>query len=221
MKNKFASLVCMTMESLEKQSKTVKDLIVLLKGCDTLDRGSNRLIKHLKKLIKVGDIKDAFLVLFDYWSYFDYELLSTIINTWCKDLKPDLDNYISDFVNYCELRVCEVPSDSCGRELPKLDSKKRLYIKIDSTFLHDMQRIKLKDIKNLQSSLSELLCTSLFLLNVEDGCIKLTFHCLHELDVLFPVSSKQGEDLQRLGVTMIYSEGHQLYPVTGTFLIHA
>ncbi len=217
MKNKFASLVCMTMESLEKQSKTVKDLIVLLKGCDTLDRGSNRLIKHLKKLIKVGDIKDAFLVLFDYWSYFDYELLSTIINTWCKDLKPDLDVYISAFVNYCELRVCEVPSDSYGR---KLDLKKRLRIKVDRTFGDEISRINLKDIKNLQSSLSELLCTSLFLRNVKKGCIKLTFHCLHEFDVLFPVSSKQGEDLQRLGVTMIYSEDHQLYPITGTFLIH-
>ncbi len=220
MKNKFASLVGMAMEGLENNSKTVKDLIVLLEGCDTSERGDNTLIKDLEKLIKEGDIKDAFRILHKYWSYFDYELLSTIINTWCKDLKPDLDNYISDFVNYCELRVCEVPSDSCGRELPKLDSKKRLYVKIDSTFLHEMQRIKLQDIKNLQSSLSELLCTSLFLLNVEDGCIKLTFHCLHEIDVLFPVSSKQGEDLQRLGVTMIYSENHHLYPIAERGILH-
>ena len=186
-----------------------------------MDRGDNRLIKDLEELEKLEElnkkgrlVKKAFRVLNKYWSYFDYELLSTIINTWCKDLKPDLETYISAFVNYCELRVCELPSDSCERELPKLDSKVRLYIKIDSTFLNDMQRIKLKDIKDLQSSLSELLCTSLFLLNVEDGCIKLTFHCLHELDALFPVSSKQGEDLQSLGVTMIYSENHHLYPIT-------
>ncbi len=125
MKYKFASLVGKTMEGLEKNYRTVKDLIVVLEECDTLDRGDNRLIKNLEELIKEGDIKDAFRVLHKYWSYFDYELLSTIINTWCDDLIPRLDEYISAFVNYCELRVCEVPSDSCGRELPKLHGSKK------------------------------------------------------------------------------------------------
>ncbi len=70
MKNEFASLVGKTMEGLENNSKTVEDLIVLLEGCDTLDRGSNSMIKELEELEKLEEldrkgkiIKKAFRVL--------------------------------------------------------------------------------------------------------------------------------------------------------------
>ncbi len=44
-----------------------------------------------------------------------------------------------------------------------------------------------------------------------ENCIILTFYSLHELDVLFPLSSKQEEELQEIGVVRIYSEEQEYY----------
>ncbi len=61
------------------------------------------------------------------------------------------------------------------------------------------------DLKYLTGTLGKILDTDLHILKIRDSII-LTFHCLHELDVLFPLSSKQVNQLQEIGVRRIYSE---------------
>ncbi len=62
------------------------------------------------------------------------------------------------------------------------------------------------DLKYIDDNLGNILETELSILNIEEGSIILIFHCLHELDVLFPLSNKQEEELQEIGVVRIYSE---------------
>ena len=69
----------------------------------------------------------------------------------------------------------------------------------------------MKDQKNLGDTLGDILNTDLRILNITEGSIILTFHCLHELDKLFPLSSKQEKNLREIGVVRIYSEEQEYY----------
>ncbi len=65
------------------------------------------------------------------------------------------------------------------------------------------------NLKGLTNTLGKILDTDLRILKTDGNSIILTFHCLHELDVLFPLSNKQEEELQEIGVRRIYSEEKQ------------
>ena len=69
----------------------------------------------------------------------------------------------------------------------------------------------MEDLKDIVDKLDEILDTNLCILKIEDGSIILTFHCLHELDTIFPLSSKQEEELQKIGVRRIYSDKQEYY----------
>ncbi len=69
----------------------------------------------------------------------------------------------------------------------------------------------MEDLKDIVDNLEKILKTNLCILEIKDGSIILTFHCLHELDVLFPLSNKQEEELQDIGVVRIYSEEQEYY----------
>ena len=167
--------------------------------------------KLSNKLKKVTVISEAFEVLYDFWSFFDYKILGAIITSFCFDLKPDLDEYVLKFKEYCNRRVCEVPDDSYSTKLSKSEQKKKLHIQIDQTFIKEVERLKMVDLKDLTDILGKILDTDLRILKIRNGSIVLTFHCLHELDVLFPLSSKQEEELQEIGVVRIYSEEQEYY----------
>ena len=124
MKDKFAILVSKTMQHLKSQNTTIEDLIILFDGCGTIN-GGNRLITELKEENK-NDIYRAFEILRNYWSFFDYELVSTIVNAMCHELKPDLREYISAVKEYCKRRLCEGPAGSYDRKRSDKDAIKNL-----------------------------------------------------------------------------------------------
>ena len=129
-------------------------------------------------------------------------------------MNPNFDTYVSSLKKYCRRKVCEVPDDSYPKEMSESEQKKTLYIQIDQNFI---ERMKMEDLKDIADNLGKILETDLCILKIKDagdGSIILIFHCLHELDVLFPLSSKQEEELQEIGVVEIYSEKQQSSPCT-------
>ncbi len=207
MKRKFAILVCRTMDRLKGKGKSVGDLSVLLATLN--ERDGNRITKRLRKIV---DMNEAFLALNKFWSFFECDILSSIIVSVCSELKTELEDYISSLKEYCKRRICEVPSDTCiNREISKSKEKKKLYIKIYKIFTTEMKKIKMKDLKDLENALENVLGTKLWILKIEEGCILFTFQCLHEFDELFPLSSEQEEKMRQMGVTRINSEEEELF----------
>ncbi len=206
MMERFAILIAKTLSSLRKHEVSIGELKALLKNLN--GHKKNKLTSKLKK---VTVISKAFDVLYNFWSFFDYKILGAIITSFCFDLKPDFDEYVLNFKEYCNRRVCEVPDDSYSTKLSKSEEKKKLHIQIDQNFVDEIKKLKMKDLKDLSDILEDILNTDLRILEIKDGSIILIFHCLHDFDVLFPLSRRQEEKLQEIGVMRIYTEEQDYY----------
>ena len=189
-RQEFACLVHSTLQSLKSQNTTLEELKVAVKtylpqsGVHTLFSGT----KSLNEMF----LDD----LFEYWSFFDYELLAFIIKNQCKELQADLNEYIKVFKEYCKRKVSEVPTDfnsKTGRRFLY-----NLVVKIKEEFDH----ITMEQVKEVECQLRNITCLDLSLSRVGDGCIELTFISLSgEL----PLSAHDKEELYEMGVLKLYS----------------
>lgn len=200
---KFAVLVTRTEQDLIHQKITVESLMLLINGLyHSFESDCNNLIKKLSKLENTK-ITTAFFILSDHWSFFEYELLKSIIESFSPDLMADLNLYVTDLKLFCERRLCEVPIDALERRrlLPK-----DVLIKLDEVFI-----VPLKNIKEVTLKLSEILHTSLHLVGFKEGCIELAFICMHELDKIFPLSDQQTQKLSQTQVLKICNDKELVY----------
>ncbi len=155
--------------------------------------------KAYKAVEEISDLDELILKLSDYWSFFDYEILTFIINKCqCTNIAADLRNYEDRFKSYCQRRLCEVPK---GTIKIKAKDRHRFYLKCDENFSYN--KSKLWDIKILSDKLSKLLDTKLVLRHIKKGCLELTFTALS--DVHFPLSGQQKEELKEIGIVRMYS----------------
>ncbi len=144
MKGRFAVLVAKTLSSLRKHEISIGELKALLKNLNGP--------KVTNDLEKVTDISEAFDVVYDFWSFFDYKILGFIISSFCSDLNTDFEEYESKFEEYCVRRVCEEPDDSYS-------SESKYCFQIDETFMNEVERLNLKipDILYLTDNLKGIL----------------------------------------------------------------
>ena len=185
MKREFTVLVGTTLDKLIGKGTTVKTLRATLTNLNGRDGN-----KITEKLIGMTDINDAFMVFSKFWSFLEYDILSIIIESFCRhDLKPQLDEYTSLLNEYRKRRVCEVPKGSGGKES---EEEKFLHIQVNET---EITRMKLEDLKVLRSRLGEILGTSLLSIDIISGSIIISSKCLHEFDVIF---HKQKEELREI-----------------------
>ena len=194
MQNEFAILVDRARESLEENNITCSKLKVLVSHSH-----KNTL---LDLITRSGSIMDLFFELRKYWSFFDYEFLSVIIDRYCLELKPDLKDYVSSFKEYCKRRICEVPANVFSK---RTDDEYNLYVKCDYNF----DKNTLDDVKKMELKLSNLLDTDLYLLGVEEGCIKLVFNSLCAIST--PLSNEQVDELKSLGIFRLESNSIVYY----------
>ncbi len=203
MKEDFTGLVGTTLINLIGKDITVETLRATLTNLN--GRNGNKIIEELEGKT---NINDAFMVFSKFWSFFQYDILSSIIKGFCHDLKPELDEYTLSLKRYCQRRVCEVPSGSGGKEP---EEEKIMQIKVDETFNAEITRIDMGNLKVLGSKLGKLLGTSLLIIDIIPGCIIISFKCLHEFDVIFPLCAKQEKELSEVGVTRIYSKEEEYF----------
>jgi hypothetical protein len=159
-KNKFAIIVSRTLALLEKQEKPCEHLKALFK--------LSSYNSYCTLFVDGMSVMDLFDELSDKWSFFDYELLTLIIEGRCPELRDELEQYKSDLKEYCQHRIVEVPAHM---HTAKPTSTNTVTIKYEKEFYD----ITLKDIKLLQARLSWLLKKPLRLLEIEEGCTQLTF----------------------------------------------
>jgi hypothetical protein len=173
---KFASLVATTGLALERCHITAENLKLLL--------GSYS-VKQIAESISSSDtVTEAMtkVSVGNYWSFFNYELLEMVIATYCKstDVNEHLEAYKSDFRVYCTRRLFEIPAILFENSS---DSMLKFYIKTDNNFT-----VSVNDIKNIQLIVSKMLdVRPLYLINVQKGCVNLSFGCFKNFEELFPL----------------------------------
>ncbi len=206
--NKFAVLVSRTLSLLIERKITVERLIVLIELFRSPDSKGSKLIKKLKK---VHELDKAFRILYHYWSFFDYELLGAMIDSFCEELKSDMHEYIQKFIHYGNRRVCEIPEDSFSKIRSDFTPAINMCVQVDRFFVNEIGRLKVKELKDIASKLGIILDTNLCVIKVEAGSIVIIFNCFEELDLLFPLSEEKKEKLQDIGVVRIYTEEQEYY----------
>ena len=188
MQDKFAILVDRARESLVKKNVSSGDLKILVKCSQASTLHSI--------FTEVNSINTLFEKLCDYWSFFDYELVSLIIKRHCKELLSDLDVYKSELKKYCCRRIIEVPTDIFASMNA---DKNSLFVKCDITF----DTMTLEQVKDLESRLSVLLDSDLYLLQIKEGCTLFIFNSLCPISTL---TSAQKEELANMQVVILYCD---------------
>jgi hypothetical protein len=203
MKKKFTTIVFKTMRLLEQKGVSCEDLLALL-AFSHYDNFSTLFRDAMS-------IHDLFTKLMAYCSYFNYELLSLIITTFCNlELKETLEEYVSALKQYCQRRIVEVPTHMLRTEA---SSKNIVYIKMERDFFNT----RLNDVKFIQGTLSRLLEMPLQLLSIEEGCIQLMFDALYPLTPLTDDVRRQLAqlDVQQLTIKNVNSEPQHYVTVPG------
>ena len=222
-RREFAGLVCRIATALEESETVTSSTIKLFLSQDgrkdlasCIDPDDNISMMMLKLTEK------------DPWSFFDYEILEAIVKNFCrnKPIAQEFKEYISHFQAFCERRLDEIPLEH--RSLEHIHSESLICVKFDKNFFERKVDIKellsrkptndeelpsLSTIKKLQHKLSELLgIDHLILLNIEMGCIELTFRHFNEGNPLCLLSTPQKLCLALLGVSKIHcgTESHDL-----------
>ena len=180
MKAKFAALV--TKVGISLRNSNSLNVFALASFFTNAGSGYKELAECIKTTTSIFDALDE-VGSKNYWTFYNYEILKVIIDEFCKEDKnvtECLTNYLSQYKEYCKRRLAEVPIDDLNVNIPP-SPERALYLKLDDYF----HFVCLNDIKEIQSLISSLLgFQQLSLVEVEEGCIELTFKIFEEINNL-------------------------------------
>ena len=195
----FQDLVSATIESLIRRNVSPKKLLSHVMTLRTFgpvfkEPQVPMLCHRFKELKDANTIYDIFLVLNDYFSFFNYQLIEHIIKALgTRNNKAKLQEYKKEFNQYAKRRIFEcLPEFGTVIDANHAD----IFVKIDSHY----KNCTVTQIERFRHKLSEILCISsqgiLKLCRVDEGCLQLMFQVpsfvQHEI---FPLSGEQEEAL--------------------------
>ena len=110
-----------------------------------------------------------------YWNFLNCEFLESTIRHFDHEeiIIEGLEEYITNFQNYAQRRVCEVPVDAFDIDV---SSSSEIVAKMNNTF---STSYSLSEIKQLQHSIQEILNLKLIVLTkvcMKDGCLECSFN---------------------------------------------
>lgn len=175
---KFASLVVKVEKSLERSDVTIENLASFFEF-----GGLKELANNVKSADTISEVMKK-VTQGNYWTFFNYILLENLIAAFCRDemITTDLNMYVTDIESYCKRRLYEVPITALKNHImsQSADKKSQLCIKLDENF-----SVSFNNIKRIQNRLSKLLGIKyLYLVDVNDGCIELTFRFFQKVDAV-------------------------------------
>ena len=201
---RFQELVSATIESLISQNvssdKLVSRVMTLGAFKPVFKEPQVPLFQFcFQKLEGTDNIPKVFLILKDYFSFFNYHIIEHIIKTLgTEEDKDRLQRYKDDFNQYAKRRIFEcLPDFGPVSYADHAD----IFVKVDSQY----DNYTVAEIEGFRHKLSEILRVSpqgiLRLCRIEEGCVKLTFQmasCVQQ--GIFPLSREQERMLEAEGV---------------------
>ena len=158
---------------------------------------------HYFKELKAADtIPKVFMVLNDYFSFFNYHIIEHIIEELgTEEDKADLNRYKEHFNQYAKRRIFEsLPEFGPVSDADHSD----IFVKLDAQY----DNYTVAQIEDFRHKLSEILHLSsqgiLRLCRVDKGCLQLMFQVPSFVQQkIFPLSREQESTLEAMGVIML------------------
>ena len=174
----FQKLVSSTIESLIRQNVSLQRLVSHIMTLGAFDPVYKKpqvpLFQYcLEKLNTVENVPEIFLVLQDYFSFFNYDIIEHIIEMLgTEEDKARLQRYKDDFNQYAKRTIFE-----CQSEFGSVSDTDHadIFVKLDSHY----EKFTVAEIEVFRHKLCEILRVSskgvLRLCRVEKGCFQLMF----------------------------------------------
>ena len=193
----FADTELAIISSLESKNVSVSNLKTYA-GNFVRMLGSDEDIDRLERSVNMGDV---FFALHRFKSFFNYEVVESIVKQFGSDEDRQLmGEYVSQFNKFCERNVFEVPPNIFHDSEPK-PGDKMFSVKLTKegrALLGDVvaMRKKIADILNIEVVALQLCC-------ITDGCICLMFLIsAFVAEKIFPLSESQISSLSKIDVTI-------------------
>ena len=198
----FGSFVCKTFRRFKTSNVDIKEVTLYIQSAHS------RVMKpRMEELSKVTHFADFFRIIVNQaCSWFNYGIIKDLILHFCASAKSCLDEYEACFKKYAEQRL---PKGMNHIEIGGGARKggKQLVIKIDK----EWEEVTFSDLDKLQETFASILDvrrSDLYLADIRDGCIMMTFMITEELaGRLFPsrtrFSSSQVKSLKDEGVLSV------------------
>lgn len=191
---KFGTLVARTEKLLEDSNIEPRNLKTLF----------NVSARELANIIKETDTISQIMnkaTTGNYWTFFNYGLLESIINAYCKQLITELQSYITDFKEFCKRRIYEVPRDVLQAELPPSDAQNILCVKVEDDF---SVAKPFSEFLQVEHNISKIVgIEHLHLVHVKEGCIELTFRYFTGQNIIPSLDEHKKDKLKKMGVMWI------------------
>ena len=200
----FQNLVSLTMLSIKEQQIPLSDLVSHITALGAFDpvykQSQMPALHHCFKDLQTADtVSKVFLVLKDYFSFFNYHVIEHIITMLGTEKdKNNLQCYKEKFDQYAKRRIFEcMPQFGPTSETDHAD----VFVKVDSQY----ENYTVTEVERFRCQLSKLLGISsqgvLRLSRIETGCFQLTFQVpLFVQQEIFPLSREQERALKVEGV---------------------
>ena len=201
---RFQELVSSTIKSFKRRCVPLDDLVshvMALGAFDTVFKESQEPVFRFcfKELKAANTIPKVFLILNDYFSFFNYHIIEHIIKTLgTKKDKARLQRYKEDFNQYAKRRVFECPPEfGAVSDADHAD----IFVKVDSQY----DNYTVVEIEGFRHKLSDILRVSsqgiLRLCRIDKGCFQLMFQVPSFVQQeIFPLSKEQEKALAAMGV---------------------
>ena len=217
---RFQELVSATMLSLKSQHIPITDLvsnIMTMGAFDPVYKGPQMpAFCHYFRDLKTADtVSKVFLVLADYFSFFNYHILEHIIKVHgTKEDKDNLLRYKNKFDRYAKRRIFEChPQFGSESEMDHAN----VFVKVDFQY----ENYTVIEVERFRYQLSKIIHISsdsvLRLCRVEKGCFKLTFQVPSFVQQkLFPLSKEQERALAEERVIRLTCGKYQFLAKVGS-----
>ena len=201
---RFQELVSATIESLIRrnvsQDKLVSYVMTLGAFDPVLKEPQLPVFRYCFKELKAANtIYEIFMVLNDYFSFFNYQIIEHIIKSLgTEEDKAELQRYKKDFNQYAKRRIFEcLPEFGPVSDADHAD----IFVKVDSQY----ENYTVAEIEEFRYVLSEILRVSsqgiLRLCRVDKGCFQLMFQVPSFVQhKIFPLSTEQERALAAVAV---------------------
>ena len=211
---RFQELVSATIKSFQRRCVPLDDLVSHVMTLGAFDPVFKEpqvpVFHHCFRELKTADtIPKVFLVLNDYFSFFNYHILEHIIKQLgTKNDKARLRRYKKHFSQYAKRRIFEcLPGFGPLSDADHAD----IFVKVDSQ--HDNYTVV--QIEEFRQKLSKILCVSsqgiLRLCRVDKGCFQLMFQVPSSVQLrIFPLSREQEKTITEMGVIRLTCGQYQL-----------
>ena len=201
---RFQELVSATIKSLITRNVPLDELVSHVMTLGAFDPVFKEpqvpLFQYCFRELKAADtIPKIFLVLKDYFSFFNYDIIEHVITVLgTEEDKANLQSYKNKFNQYAKRRIYE-----CGPHFGPISDTDHadVFVKVDSRY----ENYTVEEIKGFCNKLSETLHVSsqgvLRLCRVEKGCFQLTLQLpFFVKQDIFPLSREEEMTLEAMDV---------------------